>query len=588
MSRKTLWSLIAGAAGAVALSGTVVVAAALLGLMGRPGLMVLAATVLATGIVAYTAGRDLEGISFRVGAAGLIPLALVWELVSANPGIGPVQGIAVVAGALVAVVGPGAVRSVVLRPVSRPVAMVAVSVAAGLLVAMFLRIVFDGGALGHDESAYALKARAWLEGTPDTGWSLHRAIGQSVVAAAVLPFSHDPVALRTVAVVISLATVMAVWWLGKVFDSERAGLIAAGVYAVAPSFLRRGAEFLTDVPSTGLLVVATALLWRWLRATDGSSDRDLFLSVGAGALAVYMRYQSVLALGLITLAAILTHPHRVRSRMAAVIGASSLGIALLVPHFVFAVAITGRPWGIVTRTAEGVRSFPGEGIIDYARDFPDLFAGQLGALAIVVALAWGVTSRGAQRRRAAFLILPAVGHLLVLGLVAHGEPRFAFFPVALMTVAAGTAFVEWQHRHSGDAARAVSAALIVAVAASLALHGLRMDVNAENRGRSFAALAAAADSIRAESGDACSIVTGLQPQMTWLSGCRTEPYHADPADLRVPESDRGYLVLAEGGPRQPEGDLLAAYLDLTDGEPVRFEGWGSIGDVTVWRLAANE
>jgi len=44
-----------------------------------------------------------------------------------------------------------------------------------------VRAIIEGGALGHDESAYALKARSWLIGTPDTGWQLHRAPALSIL-----------------------------------------------------------------------------------------------------------------------------------------------------------------------------------------------------------------------------------------------------------------------------------------------------------------------------------------------------------------------------------------------------------------------
>src|SRR5690606_34550214 len=159
------------------------------------------------------------------------------------------------------------------------------------------RIVVGSGQLGHDEAAYALKARAWLYDTPHTGWSLHRGIGQSVLAAAVLPFSQSPLALRAVAVVFTLGTVVVLWLLGRDLRSSRVGLLAAAVFAVAPSFLRRGTEFLTDLPAAGLLFVVTWLLWRWLQDPKARNGH-LYWAVGVGAVAYYIRYQSILALGL--------------------------------------------------------------------------------------------------------------------------------------------------------------------------------------------------------------------------------------------------------------------------------------------------
>ncbi len=201
---------------------------------------------------------------------------------------------------------------------------------------------------------------------------------------------------------------------------------------------------------------------------------------------------------------------------------------------------------------------------------------------MVAAVVWGWRSRGRDRQLAGFLLLPALGQLLALGLVAPGEPRFAFFPVALLAVAGAKGTSDWADSLPAPRRRAAAAAVAMAAVASLAFHGVRMEVNAKSRAASLAPLAVAAEVIRAEAGGACEIVTGLEPQMTWLSRCSTRPFAETPGDLG--EGKAVYLVLAEDGPRQPEGAVLTAYLALTDGEPIRIEGSGTLGDVTVWRV----
>lgn len=580
MSRTTLSSLVVGASSGLALTGVVVAAGALIGAWSRPSPLVLAAAVLATGL-ALGMPPPARAVPYRLGAAALIPLALAGELLTPEPGIGPVQGVGMAAGAMMAAVGPRMLRLACseIPPVLRKAGP---WMGLALVAVMLFRIAAGGGILGHDEAAYALKARSWLEGTPDTGWSLHRAPGMSVVAASVLPLSQEPVALRSVAIAFSLGTVAAVWWLGRLVGSARVGLLAAAVFAVAPSFFHRGAEFLTDLPAAGLLVVVAGLLWRWL-AQSAPSDRDLYTAAAVGALAVYVRYQSVLSLGLLALAAVVTHPRHLRVR--GIIGAAAIAVALLAPHLAYAVTVTGAPWGIVTLTAAaGGGAVPGGGISDYARDFPDLLAGQLGAAAMVAAVVWGWRSRGRDRQLAGFLLLPALGQLLVLGFVAPGEPRFAFFPVALLTVAGAKAAWDWADSLPAPRRRAGLAAVAVAALSSLAFHGVRMEINASSRAASLAPLAVAAEVIRAEAGAACEIVTGLEPQMTWLTGCATRPFPEDTADLVTAGNEVVYLVLAEGGPRQPQGEALAAYLALTEGDPTRIEGSGTLGDVTVWRV----
>ncbi len=312
------------------------------------------------------------------------------------------------------------------------------------LVLVFAWIVVGGGGFGHDESTYVLKARAWVSGTPDTGWDFHRAIAQSLIAVPIVFFTENEVAFRSLSVVLAVGTVVAVGWLGWRVRSARAGWLAAAVFAVAPSFLRRGAEFLTDVPSAGLLVVATGLLWRW---GTRRSRIGVFCSgaVAIGALAFYVRYQAILSLALLALAAVIVFWSRIKEAVGQLAAAALLFLGLLLPHFIWSSAVAGTPWGIITQTGEsGGRTYLGQGLVGYVRDLPDLLAGQLGALAIIAAIVWLVVRIAVILRKhrvepldrlAIYLVGPALGQILILGLLAHGEPRFLFFPVALLVVA---------------------------------------------------------------------------------------------------------------------------------------------------------
>lgn len=575
-----LRSLVAGGAFTAALTAVVYTAGAAAGLYPRPALILVAAGVVAAALAGVLARAPFESVPFRTGALAAGASAYALDFLRAGA-IGGLVVIAVVAAVVVAVIGPPLGRLVV-RPIPGWLAVVGLIALAAVLV----RIVVGGGELGHDEAAYALKARAWLEGTPDTGWELHRGIGQSVLALAVLPLSESALGLRLLSVVLSVGTVVAVWALGRTMRSDRVGIFAAAMFAVAPSFLRRGAEFLSDLPSTGLLLIVTMLLWKWL-TSEPASDRYLFIAVAVAAAAFYIRYQSVLSLALLTVALLVVGWGRIQERGEAVATAAGLGLVLLLPHFVWATLRTGRPWGVITFTAEaGRRAYLGEGIVDYIRDLPDLLAGQLGAVALLVAVGWFVwrTLGHDDRRPALFLAIPSLGQFLALGLISHGEPRFVFFPVALMMVAAALAVDDVHARMPDWAYRAGTFTVAVAVIASLGLHGARFDSYAESRGAEFATLEEAAAVIASESERQCGVITGMRPQMTWLSGCHTALYDLEEVQIRLgPEFDR-FLLLSEGGPREPDEELEAAYVALASGEPVRIDGEGSIGDVEIWRL----
>lgn len=531
----------------------------------------------------------VDGLWFRTGAAVTGVAGLGADILGGEAGLGLAQLAVGAVAIVVAVAGPGVLR-VIGRPLPASTAWLGLALVGFVLVAT----VIGGGSLGHDESAYALKARSWLEGTSDGGWTIHRAMVPSLVAFAVLPFSDSDAVLRLVSVAFSLLTVVAVWWLGATVHSRRVGLVAAGLFAIAPSFLRRGAEFLTDVPATGLLLVVSVLIWKWL--TERGSDRLLLWAATVGAVAIYTRYQAAVTLLLLAVAGSVLFWPRVRASGAALLRAAGLGLILLLPHFVYATATTGTPWGIFTITGEiAGREYLGQGLVDYARDFPHLLAGQLGAVAIIVAIGWGVYRLRASLRdrrldlvdRAVFFcLIPALGQLLFLGIVSHGEPRFMFFPVALMLVVAGIAAEAVRKRVPAQAYGVAFNLLVAAMVVFLVMSGTSVDRNAEARGDGTLVLQRAAAAVVDGSEGECGILTTYSPQLNWLSGCRVLDLRQDRFVEPRPAEVDWHLVLFEEGKRQPEGEVLEEYVDIAVGEPITIDDpVDGIGDATIWRLS---
>lgn len=586
--RATFLSFLTGAAAAGATLVLFLSALLFVGLIPRLPLLVLAAGPVGAGFAAWagTGGTakvsSLPGGPFRFGAATLAVALVVGDSLASNTSPGWVVWLGSGSVVAVAAVGPSLVS---IRLGSFPFWLKLLAAAA--VIFALVRTVIGAGELGHDEAAYALKARSWLDATPATGWDIHRGIGQSVIAAAVLVFDQGAAGLRAVSLLLSVATIGAVWYLGKTLRSDAVGWLAAAIFAVAPSFLRRGAEFLSDVPSTGFLLVVAALLWRWA-TSDYRRNALLYWVAGLGAIAFYIRYQAVLSLGLLAVATALAFPSRVRSMWRALVGATVFFLALLVPHFVYATAVTGAPWGVVANTGTaGGRDFLGEGLVDYVQDLPDLLAGTLGGLAIVVGLAWITRSlfRGGESRSLAiYLAVAALGQMLALGLLSHGEPRFVFFPVALLLVAAALAADDWGPMLSAGTFRGAAVFVLASLVVFLALNSTRVDRNAEARGDSYEALATAARFAAAESGGGCGILTGSLPQITWYSGCETNGYDRRTFAIDLePDLDR-FLLFSEGGPRQPEGALLEDYLESATGPVLIVPGSGSTGDVTLYRV----
>ncbi|HSM45345.1 MAG TPA: hypothetical protein VK969_10055, partial [Acidimicrobiia bacterium] len=296
-------------------------------------------------------------------------------------------------------------------------------------------------------------------------------------------------------------------------------------------------------------------------------------------LAFYLRYQSILAFGLIGVTmAILWRP-RIRARSGPVVAAAMLGVAGLVPHAVFAVSETESPIGILVATGEVAgREFIGEGLVDYALLLGWPLAGLVGLPLFVSFLWWLVRgwSVPEQRRRGLFLAVPALGQVLALGIVSHGEPRFVFFPLALLAVGAVAGVAEVSGSWRPRLRFGVRAGLVVLVFGSVVLSIVTTRGSVENRRLSHEPVEMSAEHVEAVSdGAECGVMTTYLPQVTYYSECSTYPFRTSlPADEAVDrlEGDKRYMILIEDGLRQPIGEHLEELLEETDGEQFLVQG----------------
>lgn len=589
MNRRALESLAGGAATLGLALGLFLLGLDLAGLRStRP--IEKVAILVAASVVSYAAARGLQAIFYRWGVAAGGVAVIGFGSIFGSPGIGRLDVALVAAVALLSLVGTR-----LFIPFAGGVPVWLGMAGLLLLLAVLIRILIEGGPLGHDESAYVLKARTWIDNAyPDTGWDWHRGPGQSLMAVPVLWLTSDPLGFRSVAVVLTVLTAGAVWYFGRTVSSNRVGMVAAMVFAVAPSFLRRGVTFLSDIPSTGLLLVVAALVWKW--ATDESSSvKPLVWAATWGAVAFYIRYQAVLSLGLVAMVLAVLYWPRLRMAGRHIGLAAGTFLVLLLPHFVWATALSGRPWGVLTTTGSaGGRAFLGEGLVDYATDLTYLLAGPVGGIAIVVACLAGAVSvvrivRGRESgsdRMLVFVVLVALGQIGALGLVSHGEPRFVFFPTALLIVGAVVVGYDLAHRWAvvWRTMAAVGLSMVCALVLTEAVN--RMDRNTEARGESYAVLEAVSAEVLARTGAGpgeCGIFTGYLPQMTWYSGCRTSAIGNDPLEAF---GDRpSFIALFENGQRQPTGSELDEALQQT-GEPFQVDDpEDRIGDATVYPVS---
>src|SRR5947207_8811338 len=106
--------------------------------------------------------------------------------------------------------------------------------------------------LAHDEAAYAVLARDGI-----VRW-VYRPIGMVELARVGLAISHSGVALRAASVVLGLAFVPSIAYLGRRFDAWSGACVAALVVG-SQTFLMRGFQLLNDIPAAACVLAATAI-----------------------------------------------------------------------------------------------------------------------------------------------------------------------------------------------------------------------------------------------------------------------------------------------------------------------------------------
>jgi hypothetical protein len=442
-----------------------------------------------------------------------------------------------------------------------------------IAVANLLPLVIEGGGLNHDESAYALKARHWIEGTPEAGWNLHRGIAMSGYGYLVFIAGGGDAALRLLGPVALIGFALATWLLGRRIGGDWVGPVSAIALVSSPVLLRRSTEYLSDVPSAALLMAVMVVVWIQFGEKDRPDFGLLWILPFAWA-AFYIRYQSVLSFALIAFAVAVLFWKKVKNGWRPIALAGSLGIIGLVPHFVFAASETGSPLGIIFFTADVAgRDYWGQGLVDYFLLMAGPLAAFVGPVAAVFFVWWLIADWRvlSERARCLFMMIPAVGQVLILGFVSHGEARFIFFPLALTIVGGAIGAIVLIRRWRPKIARAVVLGLVLVLIGSLALATIYVRRAVANRANGTQIIEAAGEEVRAVSGSkSCGVMTSYFPQITYFSECHAEQFRTDldaeEALARVPGEVR-FLLLVKDGKNQPEGEELAELVAMTIGEP---------------------
>ena len=456
------------------------------------------------------------------------------------------------------------------------------------LLAIGLAIVVPDGPFGHDESVYALKARSWTAGTPDTGWAIFRPLGLSWLGVGVLAVSESEVAFRAVAVGLAVATIATMFVAGRLLFDRPTAILGTLVFMSTASFLRRATEFLNDVVSAGLLLAAMVAIWYHFERKPNAWW--IVLAAPFAAAAYYFRYGSALPLGIIAVVStVVWHRRLIEAWRPILATALALGV-LLVPHFVLAMDATGSPFGIFT-TARVAVGGGGGGLVDYLGWLPSRLAGPIGASLLALSavyaalLGWRVRERpdlAPETRTVMFTVATAVIVTIALGSFTHGEPRFVFLPLMLAVLTGARAVSGAWHLLRPRAATVAAGLAAVVLIAGFGTGVWHMAGGLGDVTESRRILVDSSEAIRADAPvGPCAIQSSYVPQLTWYSECATYLFSQP-----LPATPSNYLVVFANGKRQPTGTGLDEVIATTDGSPFVTidDPFGEIGDAAIYRF----
>lgn len=455
------------------------------------------------------------------------------------------------------------------REGSAPVGGLELAALVGLVAgfgALGLVLIGQGAPLGHDESVYALRAQFYAQGDVSGGyWGSHRAVGLPLMMAATWLVSGTEPYLRSVVLGFGMLGVVLTWAWGRFAFGRAAGLLAAALLAMVPTYLEWSTRIGVDVPGAVLSLAAVALFW-W----SSRGPRVSWLAIGVIPLVVVataVRYGAPVALVFGLAGVGLAHLRAVRNSLVAT-GVTALGTIAGVLVILLVPGATGsqRPPLMAFRSRQGA---PWSSSVS---DFMDLLPSMVGPVGLVIGVGLVLAVVAAWRRGVPTKPLLmnagiAVGFLILLNVtVGHGERRY-LLPALPFVAAWSAAGLVWVGRYLP---RAGVVACVVALMAGGGFVTAWAGQESVERLERFSALRLASRELGEAVGPQCLVLTSYLPQASWYSGCagQTLP-HGQPEDVGrfrrrlaatvgaplegVPPDSEVTALLANEGKRQPEG-----------------------------------
>ena len=396
--------------------------------------------------------------------------------------------------------------------------------------------------LGHDEAQYVLTARDMIAGQ-EPRW-FYVSPGTSLLAVPGVLAGGGEVALRLPVFLLGIGFVLAAAAIAWRCAGAATAAWLVAFLAGARSFTALGAELLSDLPAAALLLAGTAVIVGEALREDGPRWRAV-LAAPLLAAALYVRYGSCVPIAILGAATLAFGLRTIARRPAPILATAALFLALLVPHALTALRLTGSPLGILLDSKDvPYRTWLAEGLVDYVTVNPFTAYGLLAPPVLLAGLA--AVARG-RDRRIALLWTVAVLDIIVIGLVSHAQIRYIAYGTALLSILGVDALRRWIAARPPRARAALAAAAALAIATSWALVARAQLRLPARRLATTGPILEAAAAIRADAAGApCLVASSAYAQLEWYSGCLAAFWPWDRLGKELI-----YVVLA---PRDPPGE----------------------------------
>ena len=301
--------------------------------------------------------------------------------------------------------------------------------------------------LWWDEAEYMLKAKNIAFHTPDTGWFSLRPIMFSLIAVLFLKIGFGEIGLRFLFMLLSLSSLILLFYIGKELANKKIALIAVFLMSVFYLDLFYTNRLLVDMPQVFFVLLGTLFFIRYFFKNDKKAAYFILPILFFGSL---IRFTVGLMIIVLLFYLFLIEKFSLFKKKELYVSLI-IGILVFSPYLIYAKVNYGNPFHAFIGVATSERApqdTPLNVFLQYVKYFPSYLGGiksliffffVFGILFIFFNLfiSYGLISKKENLKKFLFLILWLIIPLIYFGFfVNHFEDRYIFiiFPAVFILI----------------------------------------------------------------------------------------------------------------------------------------------------------